>query len=43
MIKSVMYFKLGNIIFELYCIHMLFFISLSAPITSTASDLPVAF
>ena len=28
---------------ELYCIHMLFFISLSAPMTSIAPVLPVAF
>ncbi len=28
---------------ELYYIHMLFFISLSAPITSTSPVLPVAF
>ena len=42
-IKSVVCFKFGNESFGLYCIHMLFFISLSAPMTSTASVLPVTF
>ena len=41
--KSVIFHKKSSVSMELHYIHMLFFISLSAPMTSTASVLPVAF
>ena len=42
-ISQVTIFENQHRSFELYCIHRLFFISLSAPMISTASVLPVAF